>query len=201
MKPLSLSRREFLEISAGAGSSAALAQAAPSTCLGQVAAVSALTPDPVPAWASKPMRWMQLTLVEDDPIHYDAAFWIDYCKRTQSEGACLSGGGCVAYYPTEIPFHHRSAWLGDRDVLGELITGCRKPGMTILIRTDPHATYDDAKAGPSGLDCGGRGREAAAALVVAGDVAYLRIWAVQLRVHDRGAQRDHDAVSRGWALS
>ena len=91
------------------------------------------------------MRWMQLTLVEDDPIHYDPAFWIDYCKRTQSDGVCLSGGGCVAFYPTEIPFHHRSAWLGDRDVLGELITGCRKLGMTILVRTDPHATYDDAK--------------------------------------------------------
>ena len=30
--------------------------------------------------------------------------------------------------------------------LGELITGCRKMGMSILVRTDPHATYDDAKA-------------------------------------------------------
>jgi hypothetical protein len=37
-------------------------------------------------------------------------------------------------------------WLGDRDVLGELITGCRKLGMSVLVRTDPHATYDDAKA-------------------------------------------------------
>ena len=35
MKPLTLSRREFLEISAGAGSSAALAQAVPSALLGQ----------------------------------------------------------------------------------------------------------------------------------------------------------------------
>jgi hypothetical protein len=59
---------------------------------------------------------------------------------------CLSGGGCVAYYPTEVPFHHRSTWLGDRDVLGELVTGCRKLGMTVLIRTDPHGTYEDAKA-------------------------------------------------------
>jgi hypothetical protein len=92
------------------------------------------------------MRWAQLTLVEDDPAHFDPAFWFDYFKRTRSDGACLSGGGCVAYYPTEIPFHHRSAWLGDRDVLGELVTGCRKLGMAVLIRTDPHATYDDAKA-------------------------------------------------------
>jgi hypothetical protein len=92
------------------------------------------------------MRWAQLTLVEDDPAHFDPAFWFDYFKRTRSDGVCLSGGGCVAYYPTEVPFHHRSTWLGDRDVLGELVTGCRKLGMAVLIRTDPHATYDDAKA-------------------------------------------------------
>jgi len=27
---------------------------------------------------------------------------------------------CVAYYPTRIPFHHRSAWLKDSDPFGEL---------------------------------------------------------------------------------
>jgi hypothetical protein len=92
------------------------------------------------------MRWAQLTLVEDDPAHFDPTFWFDYFKRTRSDGVCLSGGGCVAYYPTQIPFHHRSAWLNGRDVLGELVSGCRKLGMSVLIRTDPHATYDDAKA-------------------------------------------------------
>ena len=91
------------------------------------------------------MRWAQLTLVEDDPGKFDPAFWLDYFKRTDSDGVCLSGGGCVAYYPTEVPFHHRSKWLGDRDVLGELITGCRKLGMSVLVRTDPHATYDDVQ--------------------------------------------------------
>ena len=52
----------------------------------------------------------------------------------------------MAYYPTKVPFHHRSAWLGERDVLGELIAGCRKAGMVVIARTDPHATYDDARA-------------------------------------------------------
>jgi hypothetical protein len=92
------------------------------------------------------MRWAQLTLVEDDPGKFDIGFWLDYFKRTHSDAACLSGGGCVAYYPTQIPFHHRSAWLGDRDVLGELISGCRKLGMVVIVRTDPHATYDDVQA-------------------------------------------------------
>lgn len=101
---------------------------------------------PAPSWVDKPMRWAQLTLVEDDPKTFDLDFWLDYFRRTRSDAVCLSGGGCVAYYPTQIPFHHRSPWLGDRDLLGELIAGCRKLGMVVIVRTDPHATYDDVKA-------------------------------------------------------
>src|SRR5262245_13247727 len=98
-----------------------------------------------PRWVDKPMRWAQLTLVEDDPGKFDPHFWLDYFKRTRSDAVCLSAGGCVAYYPTKVPFHHRSAWLGERDMLGELIAGCRKAGMVVIVRTDPHATYDDAR--------------------------------------------------------
>jgi hypothetical protein len=54
-------------------------------------------------------------LVEDDPGKFDLKFWLDYFKRTHSDAACLSAGGCVAYYPTKIPFHHRSQWLGEMD--------------------------------------------------------------------------------------
>jgi Hypothetical glycosyl hydrolase 6/Beta-galactosidase trimerisation domain len=91
------------------------------------------------------MRWAQLTLVEDDPGKFDLAFWLDYFKRTHSDAACLSAGGCVAYYPTQVPFHHRSAWLQNSDPFGALVTGCRKLGMVVMARTDPHATYDDVK--------------------------------------------------------
>jgi hypothetical protein len=99
-----------------------------------------------PNWADRPMRWAQLTLVEDDPGKFDAQFWLDYFRRTHSDAVCLSAGGCVAYYPTRIPFHHRSEWLKDSDPFGVLVDGCRKLGMTVIARTDPHATYDDARA-------------------------------------------------------
>jgi hypothetical protein len=106
------------------------------------------------------MRWAQLTLVEDDPGKFDPAFWLDYFKRTRSDGVCLSGGGCVAYYPTQIPSHHRSAWLDNRDVLGELISGCRELDMTVLVRTDPHATYDDVQAAhPDWIQVDAQGRQ------------------------------------------
>lgn len=90
-------------------------------------------------WYSRPMRWAQLTLVEDDPGNYDPKFWLDYFRRTKSDAACLSAGGCVAYYPTKVPLHYRSKFLGDRDCFGELVTGCRRLGMNVIGRTDPHA--------------------------------------------------------------
>ncbi|HZL26636.1 MAG TPA: alpha-amylase family protein [Acidobacteriaceae bacterium] len=136
----SLTRREFLQSSAVAGTGAAFGCMTP-----KLIWASSTDSGPTPLWASKPMRWAQLTLVEDDPAHFDIGFWLDYFKRTRSDGVCLSAGGCVAFYPTDVPFHHRSAWLGDRDFLGELINGCRKLGMSVLARTDPHATYEDAK--------------------------------------------------------
>src|ERR1700729_400857 len=129
MSSLTLTRREFLEITTAAGAAIAFNP-------GRLWAQASGSAESIPAWASNPQRWAQLPLVEDDPIHFDPIFWFDYFKRTRSDGVCLSGGGCVAFYPTQIPFHHRGVWLSDRDVLGELVTGCRKLNMSVLIRTD-----------------------------------------------------------------
>ena len=86
------------------------------------------------------MRWAQLAFVESDPGKYDPGFWLDYFKKIHAQGALLSAGGIVAFYPTAIPLHHRSKWLDDKDVLGELVRGCRKMKMSVILRTDPHAT-------------------------------------------------------------
>jgi hypothetical protein len=94
-------------------------------------------------WFDQPMRWAQLTLVENDPGQFDPRFWLDFFRRTHSDAATLSAGGVVAYYPTRIPLHHRSAWMKDTDPFGELLAGCRKLGMRVLARTDPHAVHQD----------------------------------------------------------
>jgi hypothetical protein len=114
------------------------------------AAIAALWASPISAaaggaeeWFDRPMRWAQLTLAEDDPGKYDPQFWLDYFRRTHSDAACLSAGGCVAYYPTKIPLHYRSKWLGDADPFGELAAGCRKLNMVVIARTDSHAVRQD----------------------------------------------------------
>lgn len=104
---------------------------------------SAAAEAPQQGWFDRPMRWAQLTLAENDPGRYDPKFWLDYFERTHSDAACLSAGGCVAYYPTQVPLHHRSRWMGDTDPFGELVSGCRKLGMNVIARTDPHAAHQD----------------------------------------------------------
>jgi hypothetical protein len=57
-----MNRRQFLEgsIAAGALLSHSSAQASEA------------------GWYDRPMRWMQLAFVEDDPGNYDRNFWLDY---------------------------------------------------------------------------------------------------------------------------
>ena len=98
----------------------------------------------VETWFDKPMRWSQLTFVEDDPLTIDCDFWLDYFRRIKSDALCLSAGGYMAFYPTQIPFHYKSKYLGDSDPFGYIVEGCRKLGMVVIARTDPHAIHNDA---------------------------------------------------------
>ncbi len=107
------------------------------------AAVSAGAMETKEPWYGHPMRWAQLAFVEDDPGNFDATFWLEYFRRIHADAACLSAGGCVAFYPTKIPLHYRSKWLGDRDPFGDMVKGCRDQDMNVVARIDPHAAHED----------------------------------------------------------
>jgi len=94
-------------------------------------------------WYDRPMRWAQLSFVEDDPGNYSQDFWIDYFKKVHADAALLDAGGCIAFYPTEVPLHYRSKWLGNRDSFGDLAAACRELGMNVVARTDSHACHQD----------------------------------------------------------
>ncbi|MCW5965878.1 MAG: beta-galactosidase trimerization domain-containing protein [Bryobacterales bacterium] len=95
------------------------------------------------SWYQRPMRWAQVAFTEDDPGNYDPNFWLDYFERIHADAACLSAGGVVAFYPTKVPLHYRSRFLGNGDAFGELFEGCRRMGMNVIARTDPHACRED----------------------------------------------------------
>ena len=97
-----------------------------------------------PDWYRGATRWTQLTFTDDDPARLDVDFWIDVMRDSRSNALCLSAGGYMAFYPTRIPYHHRSAHLGDTDPFGALVEGARSLGMYVMARVDPHAIHQDA---------------------------------------------------------
>src|SRR4051812_16700793 len=129
-------RRNFIKNTTILGSG--LAIAADSVMAGTII----LPPFEAP-WFNRSMRWAQLAFVDNDPERCDPDFWLSYFKRIHADGALLSAGGVTAFYPTELPLHHRSEWLGNTDLLGYMIKGCRKLNMTVCVRTDPHAARQD----------------------------------------------------------
>jgi len=91
-------------------------------------------------------RWVQLTFAEDDPAHFDAEFWTKLMRDTRANAICISAGGYIAYYPTQIPFHYRSKYLGHTDPFGTLVERARALDMHVMARVDPHAVHADAAA-------------------------------------------------------
>jgi hypothetical protein len=90
------------------------------------------------------MRWAQVAFTEDDPGKFDLNLWLDFFKRIHADAACLSAGGLMAFYPTKIPLHYKSKYLGATDPFGDFTAGCRKLGMNVIARTDPHACTEEA---------------------------------------------------------
>lgn len=110
-------------------------------------------------WFDRPMRFANLTFVEEDPGRCDPKRWLEYFARVHADAATLSAGGYMAYYPTRIPLHHRSVHLGEQDLFGTMYHGCRRLGMNVIARIDPHACRQEvADAHPDWISTDASGK-------------------------------------------
>ncbi len=73
-------RRQFLKTSALAGAAAGLGGLVPREASDPSPVASEYLP-PAPSWIERPMRWAQLTLVEDEAATLDVPFWLDYFQQ------------------------------------------------------------------------------------------------------------------------
>jgi hypothetical protein len=87
-------------------------------------------------WYRRITRWGQVNITEKDPPRYDIAWWRTYWKETETAGVIINAGGIVAYYPTRIPLHKKAAYLGDRDLFGELCHAAHEDGLAVFARMD-----------------------------------------------------------------
>ena len=95
-------------------------------------------------WYSSLLRCGHLNFNEQDPLTMDVEAWTDYFASLKVETLMPNGGGIMAFYPTEVPFHHRSEFLGSRDLFGETVTAARKRNIRIVARMDCNYSYEEA---------------------------------------------------------
>ncbi len=95
-------------------------------------------------WYETMRRCGQINYNERDPLTMDANAWGDYWASLKVDAVLLNGGGIVAFYPTQIPYHHRSEFLGTRDLFGEMVTAMKRRGMRAVARMDCNLAYEDA---------------------------------------------------------
>lgn len=94
-------------------------------------------------WYDQLIRFGQVVLHDADPPHVDIDWWQERWRENGFGGVALSAGGILAFYPTEVPFHRRSRWLGERDVFGELVEAAKQQDLIVLARIDPSLAHED----------------------------------------------------------
>src|SRR3989442_536175 len=119
-EPAGLTRREFFTVSAGSLLVASMDAAALEE----------------PPWYATMRRCGQINFNERDPLTMDADAWMGYWASLKVNAVLLNGGGIVAFYPTEVPFHHRSRFLGSRPPFGEMVAAATKRHNRVVARMD-----------------------------------------------------------------
>jgi hypothetical protein len=100
-------------------------------------------------WYATMQRCGQTNFNERDPIELDIKWWIDYWTSLKLDALLLNAGGIMAFYPTKIPYHHKSQFLGERDLFGDFTKAAKAKGIRVVARLDCNYAYEEAwKAHP-----------------------------------------------------
>jgi len=88
-------------------------------------------------WYAVMRRCGQINYNEHDPLTMDAEAWGDYWASLKVDAVLLNGGGIVAFYPTQVPYHHRSEFLGSRDLFSEMVAAMKRRRIRGVNRRPP----------------------------------------------------------------
>ena len=138
-----VTRRQFVQRMSAVAALAALSEWRLSAATASSADSTGAAPSPLVPWYRRSVRWGQTNLTEIDAKRFDLRWWRAQWRRTAIQGVVINAGGIVAYYPTTVPLHRRSEFLGDRDLFGELRRAAKEDGLAVYARMDSNRAGED----------------------------------------------------------
>jgi hypothetical protein len=138
---MEIDRRQFLVMSGAMVQGGVLAGLGARGLLGGIAEAAGGTAVP---WHQEIRRIGQLNFNERDPIELDVEAWADYWASLKVDAVLVSVTGILAFYPTQVPYHRRSKFLGDGDLFGACAAAAKKRGMRVIARLSPDLNWEDA---------------------------------------------------------
>lgn len=100
-------------------------------------------------WYATMRRCGQTNFNERDPELLNINDWMDYWSSLKLDAVLLNAGGIMAFYPTKIPYHRKSQYLGSRDLFGDFTKAAKQRNIRVVARLDCNYAYEEAwKAHP-----------------------------------------------------
>src|SRR5258708_6207890 len=93
------------------------------------------------AWYESLQRAAFHNLNEYDPRVLDTEAWMEYWEALHPQVFVVNCAGLMAFYPSRLPDHPRSQFLGSRDVFGEYFRAAKKRGMRVIARIETNAGF------------------------------------------------------------
>jgi len=138
---MDIDRRQFLVMTGAVVKGSVLASLGAQSLFGAVAGDAV---EPKAPWHQRVRRIGQVNFNERDPIALDVEAWADYWAESKVDAVLVSVTGIIAFYPTQVPFHRRSRFLGDGDLFAAAAAAARKRGIRVIARMSPDLNWEDA---------------------------------------------------------
>lgn len=87
-------------------------------------------------WYHKPMRILQTVMRQPDAAHYNVDSLVNYMKAVSANTLVVNGGGVVDFFQNTLPMAKINPYIGNRDLLTEIVEGCHLANIKVIARVD-----------------------------------------------------------------
>ena len=87
-------------------------------------------------WHQQPLCILQTVLRQPDAANYNVDSVVQYLKDVHANVLVINGGGVVDYFQNTLPMANVNPYIGERDLLADIVEGCHQAGFKVIARID-----------------------------------------------------------------